>query len=150
MDDLYAELKPDIYALADPLFGASETFLHNRGTFLPHGAVMTAEGKVELVMAIPPGKDRPVSTVEILPLLHDALRQATRTKDIKAVAVCEDVKITPTGQKQTAAVKVLVEHQRGLCIALYLPYQRKPVGGYSFGNMMALAASPEVKPWGNT
>ncbi len=117
--------------------------------FLPHGAVLTAGDEVRLVMAVPPGEDRPVSPVEILPLLHEALRQAAGTEPLRAVAVCEDVRITLAGQNQTAAIKVLLEHRRGLCIALYMPFHKRMFLGYRFDEMFVQPANPEVVPWGN-
>lgn len=151
MADLFAELKSDIETLAEPLFGASEVFVRKRGEFLPHGAVLETGGGVRLVMAGPDGDlDELVSATEILPRLHEALRASARERELDAVAVCEDVTITPAGQKATKAVKVLVEHRRGLTVALYLPWQRKRLGGGCvFGEVMAIAADPEVRPWGN-
>jgi hypothetical protein len=149
MDDLFAELKPQINALAEPLFGASEMFVRNLGGFLPHGAVLEASGEVRLMMAAPDDLDAPTSPAEILPRLHDSLRADARAHDVAAIAVCEDVTITPAGQKSTKAVKVLVEHRRGLTVALYLPWKRKLFGGPVFDQVIALAATPEVRPWGD-
>jgi len=149
LDELFTELKPDIEALAGPLFSASETFVRKRGQFLPHGAVLDATGTVRLVMAGPEGDlDGTVSATEILPRLHDALRADAAEHELSAIAVCEDVTITPAGQMATKAVKVLVEHRRGLTVALYLPWQRRRFGGScTFGEVMAAAAGPEVQPW---
>jgi len=148
VDDLFAEFKPQIEALAEPLFGASEMFVRERGGFLPHGAVLEASGEVRLIMAAPDNLDAPVSPAEILPRLHDALRAAARDHELAAVAVCEDVTITAAEQKSTKAVKILVEHRRGLTVALYLPWRRKLLGGRVFGQVMLLEAQPEVQPWG--
>lgn len=148
MADLFAELKPDIEALAEPLFGASEMFVRKRGQFLPHGAVLGVERSVALVMAAPDDLDAKVSAIEILPRLHLALRTQAGERELLAVAVCEDVSITPAGGTQTKAVKVLIEHRRGLTVALYLPWKRNPFGGYVFSEIMALPAKPEVHPWG--
>jgi hypothetical protein len=149
-DALYAELKPDIQQLAGPLFEVSDSFVRKRGAFLPHGAVLTASGETRMIMAAPPDfEKRPVSTTEVLPMLHEALRVAAREEKLRAIAACEDVTVTMEGQKQTAAIKVLVEHERGLCVALYLPYRRKWLGGYNFGNMFVRSAIPEVVAWGN-
>ncbi|NTW29539.1 MAG: hypothetical protein HGA39_09300 [Coriobacteriia bacterium] len=147
MSDLFAELKPDIEALANPLFEASEMFVRKRGQFLPHGAVLETDGSVRLVMAAPDDLDAKVSSIEILPRLHEALRREAEEHALKAVAVCEDVTITPAGHRQTRAVKVLVEHARGLTVALYLPYQRKLLGSCSFGDILLMVAEPEVRPW---
>ena len=146
-DTLFRELKPDVEQLAHPLFQASCKFVMARGAFLPHGAVLTAGDEVRLVMAVPPGEDRPVSTVEILPLLHEALRQAAGTEQLRALAVCEDVRITLVGKNQTPAIKVLLEHRRGLCIALYMPFHKRMFLGYRFDEIFVLPANPEVRPW---
>ena len=146
---LFAELKPEVEALAQPLFGASEMFVRKRGGFLPHGAVLEAGGEVRLMMAAPDDFEAPVSSAEILPRLHDAIRSAAREHDLAAVAVCEDVTITPSGERPTKAVKVLIEHRRGLTVALYLPWKRKLLAGHVFGEVIAQAADPEVQPWGD-
>ena len=146
-DTLFRELKPDVELLAHPLFQASSDFVKARGAFLPHGAVLTAGDEVRLVMAVPPGEDRPVSTVEVLPLLHEALRQAAATEQLRAVAVCEDVRIALAGRDQTPAIKVLLEHRRGLCVALYMPFHKRRFLGYRFDEMFVLPANPEVHPW---
>jgi hypothetical protein len=129
--ELYSEVKADITALADPLFDFSEQCLRNRGNFLPHGAVLTAEGKVRLVAA-DSGRDRTTSA-EVLPLLHEGLRAMAREEVIIAIGVAENVTVTPDRQRPTKAVKVLVEHERGLTVALYLPFEKRLFKGYEFG-----------------
>jgi hypothetical protein len=134
-DALYRELNPDVERLANPLFDASRTFVTKRGAFLPHGAVLTKDGEVRLMMAVPPGFEaRDVSSLEILPSLHEVLRQAAGEEGISALAVCEDVRITPDGSSETPAIKVLIEHCRGLCVALYMPYRRR-LFGYAFAGL---------------
>ena len=147
MDELFEELRSHIEALAEPLFGASAMFVRKRGAFLPHGAVLEAGGEVRIVMASAGDLDEAVSPPEVLPLLHDALRVTVGKDDIAAVAVCEDVTIALEGQKPTKAVKVLIEHRRGLTVALYLPWQKKIFGGPTFGEVVALPAQAEVRPW---
>ena len=116
---------------------------------MPQGAVLTEQGETRLIMGMPEGfEGRLVSSVEVLPVLHEALRAAVREGGVRAVAVCEDVTITPENQKATCAIKVLVEHSRGLCVGLYLPYRRKILGGYAIGDMFARSAPSEVLAWG--
>jgi hypothetical protein len=122
--------------------------VRNRGAFLPHGAVLTPSGEVRLVTAAPADfETRAVSPAEVLPLLHQALRTAATTDGAVAVAVSEDVTITLEGQKPTKAIKVMIEHQQGLTVALYLPFRRKFLKGYNFGTMLSLPGSPEVDAW---
>ena len=46
---LYSELKPHIESVAMPLINFSKQCLRDRGDFLPLAAVLTAQGKVEVV-----------------------------------------------------------------------------------------------------
>src|SRR6185437_8617508 len=102
-DELYAELKGDIAALANPLIELSEKFLNSQGNFLPHGAVLTGENEVKLVAAT---KGNDVATsVEVLPILHDGLRQQARKLALKAIGVAENVTVTLEGQRPSKAIK---------------------------------------------
>ena len=61
------------------------------------------------------------------------------------LAVCEDVRITPEDERETRAKKVLFEHRRGRCVALYMPFRRK-LFGCTFGETVR-PAEREVKAW---
>jgi len=145
-DELYAELKGDIAAVANPLFDFSEKCLKERGNFLPHGAVLDANGKVGLVAASPDPNGRSNST-EVLPLLHEGLRAQARESELVAIGVAENVMVTPQGQPTTEAIKVLFEHKRGLVVALYLPFKKKFLRGYSFGQAFTVVTTGEVNAW---
>ena len=148
IDTFYAECKQDLELLSSPLFAASEVFVRNRGAFLPHGAVLTSARELRIIVAAPDEfEQRAVSATEVLPLLHQALRMAASEEGSIALAVAEDVTITPEGQKPTQAVKVLVEHQRGFAVAFYLPFRRKLLWGYVPGQLLVLPAEPEVRVW---
>jgi hypothetical protein len=144
---LYAEVKPDISTVATPLFEVSERCLRDMGNFLPHAAVLTAEGKVEIVGAAPDSKDGYADSTQVLLLLHDGLRAMAKEKALVAIGIAENVTITPDGQAATQAIKVLFEHSRGLTVALYLPFAKKFLRGYSFGETFSVLAAPEVNAW---
>ena len=144
-DALYIELKPDMSTIANQLFELSETLLRRQGNFLPHAAILTEEGNVKLVAATA-GNDLTTST-EILPLLHDGLRQQAKEISVKAIGVAENVTVTLEGQRPTKTIKVLFEHKRGLTVALYLPFEKKLFRGYVIGPMFTLQAEPEVNAW---
>lgn len=96
-DALYAEVKPDIAAVATAPFELSVTFLRRRGNFLPHGATLTEVGEISLVAAAPDsGRDLTNST-EVLPVLHDGLRKEARRILLKAIGVAENITITLEG-----------------------------------------------------
>ncbi|MGR8931919.1 MAG: hypothetical protein ACU836_14900 [Gammaproteobacteria bacterium] len=144
-DELYTELKDDIAAIANPLFDFSEQCLKKRGNFLPHGAYLEANGQVGLCAAM--SENDISNSTDVLPLLHQGLRASAKEKNLIAVGVAENVTITPAGQPSTDAIKVLFEHKRGLVVALYLPFKKKFLRGYSFGQTFTVAAAGEVNAW---
>jgi hypothetical protein len=143
-DDLYKVLGDELDALSGPLFGFAEQQLRTRGAFLPFGALLKRSGELTL-QAASTGDDS-ASGAEILSIVHEGLRSAVINQDASAVAVCEWVRITPDGGGQTDAVKVLVEHERGLTVAFYVPCRRRMLMGWRFESMVARPAEPEVKP----
>ncbi|NII10144.1 hypothetical protein [Oleiagrimonas sp. C23AA] len=144
-DALYAELKPDIASVANQLFDLSEALLRDQGNFLPHAAVLTDDGDIRLVGAV--GESDLTTSVEILPILHDGVRQQARELPLQAIGVAENVTVTFEGQRPTKAIKVLFEHKRGLTVALYLPFEKKLLRGYIMGSTISKPAAPEVNAW---
>jgi len=138
---LFEEAHPVSQALVDYLLGFAVDQVHKRGTFVPFGATFEAGEGVRAIAAS--DGEAVASSLEMLPLLHEALRQA-QGDSTQAVAVCEWVKITPERGGQTDAAKVLVEHVNGLSVAFYLPLRKKLLGKWETGEMLVMAAPPEV------
>ncbi len=146
-DTLYSELKPDIQALCTSLFEVSESLVRKQGTFLPHGAILTRGDEVKMVAAAPDGPGNLRTPAETLPLLHEGLRHLVAEHSAKALAVAESVTVALGGGAPTKAIKVLIEHERGLCTAMYLPWRRTLLRGIEIGSPTAIAAESEVNAW---
>lgn len=144
--EIYAAVRGDLGALARPLFEKSEQLLRERGDFLPHAAVLTPEGRVSLLGAMCNTKDGFANSWHILPLVHDGLRSMAAEREIAAVGVAERVDAIP-GAGAMHAVKVLLEHQRGLSIAFYMPIVRDEMDRVAFGRMITLFTESEVNAW---
>lgn len=145
----YAELKPQIAAITDELVILSERFLAAQGNFLPHAAVLTTSGEIQLVAADPTGGGSVATAAKVLPLLHAGLREHAKATSLLAIGVAENVAITLQGQKPTQAIKVLFEHESGFSVALYTPFKKKFLRGYQLGSMFSLLADGEVLAWGD-
>ena len=145
-EELYAALKEDVAAVSMPLFDLSKRLLTEFGNFLPHGYVLVCEGKDRMVGATEGRSDGTSTSVQTLPLLHEGLRAEVKMGNARAIGVAENVTIKPEGETTTKAIKVLLEHKDGLCVALYLPFKKKLFGGYVFGTPFTVAAAPEVNP----
>jgi hypothetical protein len=146
--DLYAELKGDVVALADPLFQHAQNSLRARGAFLPHAAALTAEGKVTMIGAMTGSKDGFANAGQVVVMLHGGLRQMSREKVLVAIGVAESVSVTRTEQS-IQAIRVLFEHERGLTVALFQPFHKDDYGVYSFGQSFVQPVAPELNLWPN-
>lgn len=144
--ELYDELKADVVAIADPLFEQSRKSLQSRDFFLPHSAVLTADGKVSLLGAMTGSKGGHANAPQVLQMLHKGLRQMSREKVLMAVGIATQATLTRGDQPQTA-IRVLLEHERGLTVALQLPFHRDDDGRYSFGEAFVMPAEPELSLW---
>jgi len=142
----YASVKPQLGALAGPLVERSQQLLRERGDFLPHAAVLTADGRVAMVGAMCNTRDGFANSWHILPLLHDGLRTMANERDVVAVGVSECVTEIPGGATG-AAVRILLEHRRPFTMAIYLPFAKNGSGSVEFGRSVSVEAEPEVKVW---
>src|SRR5262245_46066315 len=142
-DTLYRELKGELQTVAEPLFELACGQVEKRGAFLPFGSKLSPEGDVSLVAAAP---EETTTTSEVVyPLLIAALRESARSST--AIALAEWVKITPDGGKQTDAVKVHAQHQRGLSVAFYIPATKRLLRAWQFGEMMVMVTDPLLETW---
>lgn len=144
--EIYAAVRGELGALARPLFEKSEQLLRERGDFLPHAAVLTPEGRVSLLGAMCNTKDGFANSWHIRPMVHDGLRSMAAERELTAIGVAEHVDAIP-GAGAAHAVKVLLEHQRGLAIAFYMPFERNDIGVFVFGKMVTLFTESEVNAW---
>lgn len=139
---LYAEARSDCQVLVDFLLGFAVQQVNKRGGFEPFGAALDASAAVQLHAAYL-GSEA-ATTAEVLPLLQEGLRRSL-SPGMRAVAVCEWVKVTPVGSRQTDAAKVQVEHSNGLSVAFYLPLMKRLLGRWRTGTMIVQLARPEAR-----
>ena len=144
--ELYAELKSDVVAIADPLFEHSQKRLQATGDFLPHAAVLNSDGKVVLIGAMTGSKNGQANAVHILPMVHGGIRQMSREKVLVAFGIAQNVTLT-RGDMPMQAIKVQLEHERGLTVALFLPFHKAAEGEYYFGESFVTPANPDLNLW---
>ena len=132
----------EIAPLVDSMFRMSEGFVTKFGSFLPHGAKLNGTGQVAIVAAAP--ENDVTNSEEVLPLLHEGLRQFSADWSTQAVAVSEHVFI---GEAMEPAIKVLVEHRDGLTLAFYKTWKKRLLRKPLWGDIQMQEALPEVGGW---
>ncbi len=142
IEQLYEEQFLEATPLFEAIFDLSSAFVTKRGNFLPHGGYLDRTGQIALCSAAPENEN--TNSTEILPLLHDGLREQTSEWSTLAVAVSESVFL---GENRTPAIKVLVEHRDGMTLALYKTWSKRLLRGPVFGEMFTSDAAPEVGNW---
>jgi hypothetical protein len=125
---------PDLDQLLNTLIPFAQQMLSKHGEFFPFGSVMTADGKLEEHAAYD-GDERPPSQ-QLIDLLKRGFRQQAATGQIRAAAVCYDVRTIPPGESEkTDAICVVAEHQNGEGANVYLPYKKGWFGKISYGEI---------------
>jgi hypothetical protein len=146
VSELYAALKGDVVAVADPLFDHCQQGLRSRGAFLPQAAALTSQGRVTLIGAMTGSKDGFAHAAQVITMLHRGLWQMSREKDLIAVGIAESYSGV-RAEQPLRAIRVHFEHQRGLSVALFQPFEKNEFGVYSFGQSFVVPVAPEVKLW---
>jgi hypothetical protein len=144
--ELFAELRADVVALADPLIEQAQSTLRSRGRYLPQAAVLCPEGRVTMVGAMMSSKDGFAQPEQVLTMLSGGLRQMARERVLVAVAVAATYSIM-RGDQQVQAIRVLVEHERGLSVAMFVPFRRTEIGSHEFQTPFVQPVPAELKLW---
>jgi len=125
---------PDLDELLNAVLPFAQQMLSDHGEFFPFGSAMTVDGKIEELAAFT-GDERP-SSEELIALLTRGLRQKATAGEIRAAAICYDVRTIPPGHSEkTDAVCVSLEHQDGETADVYLPYKKGWFGKISYGQI---------------
>jgi len=138
-EEQFSEIRP----LVEAMFEISLEFVSKYGNFLPHGGVLKQDGKVNLCAAAPENEE--TASLEVLPLLHQGLRQYALQSETNAIAVSESVFI---GERMDPAIKVLIEHRNGLTLAFYQTWRKRFLRSPRMGEVQIRSAEPEVGNWG--
>jgi hypothetical protein len=127
---------PDLDELLNALVPFAQQMLSKHGEFYPFGASVDAKGEVRCV-AGDVGDEKPESQ-DLIELLLNGFREEAKRGDIRAAAICYDVRIVPPGQKEkTDAIALRLEHKDGESLEAYVPYRKGFLGKYRYDDLFA-------------
>src|SRR5947209_461638 len=133
---------PDLDQLLNALLPLPQQMVSKRGEFYPFGSAMRTDGKIEAHAAYD-GNEQPPSQ-QLIDLLTQGFRQQASSGEIRAAAICCDVRTMPPGQSEkTDAICVSAEHKNGEAADVYLPYKKGWFGKVSYGQIFAGARKRE-------
>jgi hypothetical protein len=129
---------PDLDQLLNVALEFAQKMLKQHGEFFPFGASMALDGKITMDGATT-GKEKPPSQ-ELLDLLSESYTERANKGELRAAAVCADVRVPPPGSEaKTDAIQVGLEHANGEAVTVFLPYQKGWFGRVRYGNLFASA-----------
>jgi len=131
----------------DDLLDASVTFaqemLGRRGEFYPFGAVVLADGTVAM-SAMDPGLGDHPDSVSVIHALEEVLRQQASRREIRASAICSDVRIEDDGTGMADAIRTTIEHRDADPVQVVLPYRCDERGSPEYGELRAAHAERTI------
>jgi hypothetical protein len=128
--------RPDLDALFNTALPFAQQMLVERGAFYPFGATMKSDGKIDQVGAHT-GEEFPESQ-ELMDLLLGAYRAQALKGELRATALCFDVRTIPPGQTEKSdAICVRLEHVDGDVVDVLLPYCMDSDGNLTWGELFA-------------
>jgi hypothetical protein len=119
-DQFSSAAQDDLDGLVDTVLPFAQQMLAQHGEFFPYGAVVSADGRVEILAASRGADQRPGSD-EHLRILYSAAQSTSATT--RATAFVSDVRLD--GSTPSDAIRVELEHRDGLALTVLLPYRRK-------------------------
>jgi hypothetical protein len=135
--------REELNAVLNALFGFAEKQIELHGEFFPFAAVIAANGEVGMV-ATQMEEERPQSTA-VIEDLYRILAPQAEAGAIRAAGVCMDVLITTPGAKKTDALRADLEHADDRVLRAFVPYHKKPLRGYEFGELFTERGTPRLR-----
>jgi hypothetical protein len=122
----------ELGAILDALFGFGYQQIERHGDFLPFAGVIAADGGLRLVAS--DVAEEQALAEDVLEDLYRGLASEAATGAIRAAGVCVDVLVTRAGsQTKSDALRVDLEHAAGAPVRAFLPYRKKRLQGYEWG-----------------
>lgn len=142
-DYISQNVRQDYDQLLNALLPFAQQMLAKRGEFHPFGAAMTVDG--EIVMAASyDGTEHP-SPDQTIGLLVAGFRSDASKGKIRAAGLCVNASLRAfDSKKRLDAIQVSLDHLAGEPLDLYLPYKRRFLGKYSYGEIKANVGSLSI------
>jgi hypothetical protein len=135
--------RDEMDSLLDMLLPFAQQELEKHGEFFPFAASIDSSGALGLV-AVDLGDEHPAST-DVIDAIYEALARSAAGGEIRAAGICADVRITPPGSSdQTDAIRTSIEHAEGDPVEVFMPYAKKRMRGFEFGELFAQSGAPRI------
>ena len=129
--------------LLDAAVGFAREMLVDRGAFYPFGATVLAEGDVAMSTVDAGLGDAPESA-GVIEALTESFREQAAHGDIRACAICCDVRLEEHASGLDDAILITIEHRDAGAVHVFLPYRLGDDRDLSYGELSALRAESAI------
>ena len=127
---------PDLNRLLDSVLDFAHKMLKEHGEFYPFGHSLDLAGNIA-IYGVDTGNEHPPSQ-QIIDTLSSVYKQKAKAREVRAVAICFDVRVVPPEQQnKTDAICVGLEHESGETADVFEPYQKKWFGRIQYVALFA-------------
>jgi hypothetical protein len=128
--------RDELDGLLNHLFGFAVQQIERHGEFFPFAAAVAADGELRAVLP-QMDEEHPQST-DVIDDLYRVLSAKAASGEIRAAGVCVDVLVTlPDTGTKTDALRADLEHAADDPVRVFLPYRKKRLRGYEWGELFA-------------
>jgi len=132
----------DLNELLDVALSMGCDGLEKEGYFYPYAVTLEPNGDFQRGGDLS-DEDKARDPEELLKQIHATLEAGCRQKLHRATAVGVDVKVRhPQEGSYVKAVEVSIEHEDGIAVSCYLPYQKIADGKIQYGSIFSTAVDP--------
>jgi hypothetical protein len=136
-------MQEDFGRLIGAVLPPAQAMIKDLSGFIPFGAMVAQGGEVQLAGGA--GDASQWTTEEIIGMYHEGFRDGVTLGFYRALALCVDVRVTVPGRvDKTDALQIMLEHESGEALHVFLPYQKALDDRVEFGQMFATPAEPQV------
>jgi hypothetical protein len=141
---------PDFLLLFDWLAKMSKELIKKQGAFLPHGAIVSPEGKLAGVGAST--KEAQPGAQQVLQLLEGGIRGMAAQGKCRGAGIALDTRLKAAPQKEYIgkdAIWVFLEERGGQAQSVYVPYAKSWTGEFTYSDPFAQPDKPRFFGKGN-
>ncbi len=126
----------DLAQLLNALIPFAQQMLSRHGDYYPFGSSIGLDGTIAHISTFD-GNEHP-SSPQVIEKLTNIIREKIKNGEIKAAAICYDIRTVPPGQnKKSDAIFIGLEHQSGDAVEICLPYKKNIFGKVTYGRIFA-------------
>jgi hypothetical protein len=132
---------PELDELVDYCIGFAKQQLSKYGSFHPFGASVKTDGSplVDGILL----DDEHTAAQSVIDNYTEIYQSQARAGELRAAALCWDSRVSLGNSPKTDAIAIGLEHSNGESTTVYLPYKKRLLRGYQYGELSTTRRDPK-------